>query len=73
VTGSIACTQADIVRCKSAWLSKAGEDCGVQKLNQDCALACGAFLGSQEALFGVFDGHGPNGEACCSRACTLQV
>ena len=53
------------MRCSSAWLSKAGMDCGSQKLNQDCALAVGTFQTPEQALFGVFDGHGPNGEHSC--------
>ncbi|KAK9915992.1 hypothetical protein WJX75_007069 [Coccomyxa subellipsoidea] len=48
------------VQCSSAWLSRAGEDFGVRKVNQDSALAVGSYsIG--DALFGVFDGHGPHG------------
>ena len=55
--------QGKAVQCESAWLSKAGQDCARQKTNQDCAMAVGAFPQPGEALFGVFDGHGPNGES----------
>jgi serine/threonine protein phosphatase PrpC len=56
----------DGLHCSSAWLSRSGEDYGVQKYNQDCAFAMGSFNGSiDEALFGVMDGHGPNGTALC--------
>ncbi len=49
------------MQCSSAWLSRAGEDWGVQKVNQDSALAVGSYsIG--DALFGVFDGHGPHGD-----------
>ncbi|BDA44065.1 probable protein phosphatase 2C 73 [Coccomyxa sp. Obi] len=48
------------LHCSSAWLSRAGEDFGVRKINQDSALAIGSYsIG--DALFGVFDGHGPHG------------
>ena len=48
------------LHCSSAWLSRAGEDFGVRKINQDSALAVGSYsIG--DALFGVFDGHGPQG------------
>lgn len=50
------------VNCSSAWLSKAGEDFGVRKINQDSALALGNYS-TGDGLFGVFDGHGPYGAA----------
>lgn len=33
----------------------------MRKENQDSALALREYRGGDEALFGVFDGHGPNG------------
>lgn len=50
------------LRCTSALLTRAGEDLGVRKENQDSALALREYRSVDEALFGVFDGHGPNGE-----------
>ena len=50
------------LQCKSALLTRAGEDLGVRKENQDSALALREYRTGDEALFGVFDGHGPNGE-----------
>ena len=35
----------------------------VRKENQDSALAIGDYRSGDEALFGVFDGHGPNGQS----------
>lgn len=59
------------VQCSSAWLSRAGEDFGVHKVNQDSALAVGSYsIG--DALFGVFDGHGPHGEYVLS-ACRQTI
>ncbi|CAL5218424.1 g102 [Coccomyxa viridis] len=49
------------LRCTSALLTRAGEDLGVRKENQDSALALREYRSVDEALFGVFDGHGPNG------------
>lgn len=35
----------------------------MRKENQDSALAIGDYRSGDEALFGVFDGHGPNGQS----------
>ncbi|CAK0737017.1 hypothetical protein CVIRNUC_000841 [Coccomyxa viridis] len=48
------------LKCSHAVVSRAGEDLGVRKANQDSAVALQGFRAG-ESVFGVFDGHGPNG------------
>jgi len=59
------------LHCNFATLSRAGEDLGVRKENQDSALAIREYRSGDEALFGVFDGHGPNGESLVASRVSL--
>mmetsp|Transcript_2397 Transcript_2397/g.8829 ORF Transcript_2397/g.8829 Transcript_2397/m.8829 type:complete len:429 (+) Transcript_2397:148-1434(+) len=44
-----------------AYISKAGQEPGYKKTNQDNCCVRRVFRTKGEALFGCFDGHGPNG------------
>ncbi len=53
------------VACSAATATRTGREGGVlqRKANQDACLSLPGFQGeAQQALFGVFDGHGPAGE-----------
>eukprot|EP00959_Pyramimonas_sp_CCMP1952_P266237 5566207-Pyramimonas_sp.AAC.2 len=44
-----------------AYQSLGGEEPGYRKSNQDSCFSKSNLSGTQRALFGVFDGHGPSG------------
>lgn len=57
--------RSSAVACSAATATRTGREGGVlqRKANQDACLALPGFQGeAQQALFGVFDGHGPAGE-----------
>lgn len=59
------------VQVQVACMSRAGLEPGYKKTNQDNCFAFEKFITEEQALFGVMDGHGPNGErvahACVAR------
>ena len=48
-------------RCHGACVSRTGEEPDAYKVNQDSCFAYDKFLGDDQAIFGVLDGHGPFG------------
>ena len=50
------------VTCTMACMSRAGREPGFKKQNQDNCFAFEKYITGDQALFGAFDGHGPNGE-----------
>ena len=59
--------------CTMACMSRAGREPGFKKQNQDNCFAFEKYITGDQALFGAFDGHGPNGEsrrpeALCDRS-----
>ena len=53
------------VTCTMACMSRAGREPGFKKQNQDNCFAFEKYITGDQALFGAFDGHGPNGETRC--------
>ena len=49
------------VHCQVSCQSVAGREPGFKKQNQDSCFAFDKFASRHQALFGTFDGHGPNG------------
>lgn len=60
------CWQAPIpsgkqITCTLSCMSRAGREPGFKKQNQDNCFAFEKYVAAGQALFGAFDGHGPNG------------
>uniref|UniRef100_A0A7S0QZB0 protein-serine/threonine phosphatase n=1 Tax=Pyramimonas obovata TaxID=1411642 RepID=A0A7S0QZB0_9CHLO len=51
----------NVVKAHVAYQSQEGQEPGYRKSNQDTCFCKSNLSGTQRALFGVFDGHGPNG------------
>ncbi|KAK9800175.1 hypothetical protein WJX73_003721 [Symbiochloris irregularis] len=49
------------VTCQLSCMSRAGREPGYKKQNQDNCFAFEKYVAAGQALFGAFDGHGPNG------------
>lgn len=61
---STACLQAAVgMRLEVAAVSRAGQEPGFRKTNQDNCLAFEKYITPDQALFGAMDGHGPHGES----------
>ena len=54
--------QADHVKLSTACISRAGREPGFKKQNQDNCFAFDKYTQDGHALFGAFDGHGPEGK-----------
>lgn len=59
--------------CTMACMSRAGREPGFKKQNQDNCFAFEKYITGDQALFGAFDGHGPNGETMCPGAAACLV
>jgi hypothetical protein len=51
-----------VVSVQVACMSKTGCEPNYKKTNQDNCFAFEKYIMADQALFGVIDGHGPNGE-----------
>ena len=49
------------MQCRIACMSRAGREPGFKKQNQDNCFAFEKYVCEGQALFGAFDGHGPEG------------
>ena len=49
------------ISCTLSCMSRAGREPGFKKQNQDNCFAFEKYVAAGQALFGAFDGHGPNG------------
>ena len=54
------------ITCTLSCMSRAGREPGFKKQNQDNCFAFEKYVAAGQALFGAFDGHGPNGETTSS-------
>ena len=54
-----------------ACMSRAGREPGFKKQNQDNCFAFEKYISPDQALFGAFDGHGPNGGVYGNFLCTF--
>ena len=50
------------ITCTLSCMSRAGREPGFKKQNQDNCFAFEKYVAAGQALFGAFDGHGPNGK-----------
>ena len=56
-----------------ACMSRAGREPGFKKQNQDNCFAFEKYITAEQALFGAFDGHGPNGRRRTNVGCSHRA